>query len=92
MELKESVLTLLNSLNFQGPLKDDFVGPFVKLIISYRYVHLTDDHLKGYSDAGPRERLSANGDNLPNVLYYLHLKHPEVLEKSPRKCGAGCRR
>lgn len=46
---------------------------------SYRYIHLTDDHLKGYSDAGPREKLSANGDNLPNVLYYLHTKHPEAL-------------
>ncbi len=48
-------------------------------ITSYRYIHLTDDHLKGYSDAGPREKLSANGDNLPNVLYYLHTKHPEAL-------------
>ena len=47
----------------------------------YRYIHLTDDHLKGYSDAGPREKLSPNGDNLPNVLYYLHTKHPEVLAK-----------
>jgi predicted ATPase len=47
----------------------------------YRYVHLTDDHLKGYSDAGPREKLSPNGDNLPNVLYYLHTRHPEALAK-----------
>lgn len=47
----------------------------------YRHIHLTDDHLKGYSDAGPRERLSANGDNLPNVLYYLHTKHPEALAR-----------
>ncbi len=50
-------------------------------IASYRLLHLTDDHLKGYSDAGPRSTLSPNGDNLPNVLYYLHEKHPEVLEK-----------
>ncbi|MDO7874925.1 AAA family ATPase [Hymenobacter sp. ASUV-10] len=53
----------------------------VSLLTSYRNIHLTDDHLKGYSDAGPRERLSPNGDNLPNVLYYLHEKHPDVLEK-----------
>ncbi|SNC75953.1 Predicted ATPase [Hymenobacter gelipurpurascens] len=51
------------------------------LIETYRYIHLTDDHLKGYSDAGPREKLSANGDNLPNVLYYLHTKHPEALAR-----------
>lgn len=50
-------------------------------VSSYRYIHLTDDHLKGYSDAGPREKLSPNGDNLPNVLYYLHTKHPETLAK-----------
>jgi len=50
-------------------------------VVSYRYVHLTDDHLKGYSDVGPREQLSPNGDNLPNVLYYLHTKHPEALAK-----------
>lgn len=52
-----------------------------ELITSYRLLHLTDDHLKGYSDAGPREKLSPNGDNLPNVLYYLHEKHPETLAK-----------
>ncbi|RSK37221.1 AAA family ATPase [Hymenobacter metallilatus] len=52
-----------------------------RLLTSYRYIHLTDDHLKGYSDAGPREKLSANGDNLPNVLYYLHTKHPEALAR-----------
>jgi predicted ATPase len=51
------------------------------LLTSYRYLHLTDDHLKGYSDAGLREKLSANGDNLPNVLYYLHTKHPEALAR-----------
>jgi predicted ATPase len=54
---------------------------FAKLLKSYRYIHLTDDHLKGYSDAGPREKLSANGDNLPNVLYYLHQQHPEALTR-----------
>ncbi|GAB2772064.1 putative ATPase [Hymenobacter luteus] len=56
-----------------------------KVLTSYRYIHLTDDHLKGYSDAGPREKLSANGDNLPNVLYYLHTKHPEALARISEK-------
>ena len=62
------------------PLKKQ-VAYFIKAVTSYRYVHLTDDHLKGFSDAGPREKLSPNGDNLPNVLYYLHTKHPEILAK-----------
>ena len=52
-----------------------------KMVEGYRYIHLTDDHLKGYSDAGPREKLSPNGDNLPNVLYYLYTKHRETLAK-----------
>ncbi|SES81480.1 AAA family ATPase [Hymenobacter actinosclerus] len=51
------------------------------LLQSYRFIHLTDDHLKGYSDAGPQEKLSSNGDNLPNVLYYLHERHPEALAR-----------
>ncbi|HET9503981.1 MAG TPA: AAA family ATPase [Hymenobacter sp.] len=58
------------------------------LLRYYRLLHLTDDHLKGYSDAGPREKLSPNGDNLPNVFYYLHLKHPEVLERLADKLRA----
>ena len=59
----------------------DAVFEFVNTITSYRLFHLTDDHLKGYSDAGPREELSPNGDNLPNVLYYLHERHPETLAR-----------
>ena len=51
------------------------------VLSSYRNIHLTDDHLKGYSDTRPRARLSSNGDNLPNVLYYLHDKHPATFEK-----------
>ncbi len=67
------------------PKKRELIAPkttaFALLITSYRLFHLTDDHLKGYSDAGPREKLSPSGDNLPNVLYYLQTKHPEVLKK-----------
>ena len=54
----------------------------IKLLLqSYRYIHLTDKHKKGFSIEGPREKLSKHGDNLPNVLYYLHTKHPEALAK-----------
>lgn len=45
----------------------------------YRRVEITDKHLKGYSDLGARERLSANGENLTNVLYYLANTRPKVL-------------
>jgi predicted ATPase len=66
----------------------DFMNGFFETVGEYRLFHLTDDHLKGYSDAGPREKLSPNGDNLPNVLYYLHLKHPEELARIADKMRA----
>ena len=74
----ESVLPLITALPTLIRRELNLVR---NILISYRYIHLTDDHLKGYSDAGPREKLSANGDNLPNVLYYLHTKHPEALAR-----------
>lgn len=72
----ESVLPLLTALSTLVKRELTLVR---NTISSYRLFHLTDDHLKGYSDTGPRERLSPNGDNLPNVLYYLHERHPETL-------------
>jgi len=76
--LDNSILSLSDLLKFAYFIQ---VKSLKKLIEFYRLFHLTDDHLKGYSDAGPREKLSPNGDNLPNVLYYLHERHPEVLAK-----------
>ncbi len=58
---------------------------FINSLASYSYIHLTDAHLKGHSDAGPREKLSPNGDNLPNVLYYLHTRHPAALTEIATK-------
>ncbi|RPD49735.1 ABC transporter ATP-binding protein [Hymenobacter sediminis] len=79
-------LGMINGLN--SPYSEELQSSalsILNLLNSYRYIHLTDDHLKGYSDAGPREKLSANGDNLPNVLYYLHTKHPEALARISEK-------
>ena len=78
-----------NFLSFKDAFPSEYAElidrEIVKLFRSYRLLHLTDDHLKGFSDQGPREKLSPNGDNLPNVLYYLHLKHPEVLGRISEK-------
>jgi len=76
--IHSSTLTGLGTI--YEPMKKQ-AAYFNTAITSYRLFHLTDDHLKGYSDAGPREKLSPNGDNLPNVLYYLHERHPEVLAR-----------
>jgi predicted ATPase len=51
----------------------------VKFFQKFRRVVFTDKHLKGFSDRGPQERLSADGENLPNVLYYYYSSHPQVL-------------
>ncbi|MEB3294448.1 MAG: hypothetical protein VKJ24_14930 [Synechococcales bacterium] len=41
---------------------------------------LSADNTRGTPEAGPQERLSATGDNLPNVIQYLKEQHPDHLE------------
>jgi predicted ATPase len=36
---------------------------------------------RGVPESGPQERLSATGDNLPNVIQYLDERHPERLRE-----------
>jgi predicted ATPase len=43
--------------------------------------YLTADSTRGQPEAGPQERLSQNGDNLPNVIQYLSEQHPDRLEQ-----------
>lgn len=52
----------------------EFVGGWY---VSY----LTADSARSVTEAGPQERLSRNGDNLPNVVQYLMERHPERLEQ-----------
>lgn len=82
-----STALLTRILQLSSTLKQGFQAAYLvaNIITSYRLLHLTDDHLKGFSDQGPREKLSPSGDNLPNVLYYLHEKHPEVLARISEK-------
>jgi AAA domain, putative AbiEii toxin, Type IV TA system len=42
--------------------------------------YLSADNTRGTPEAGPQERLSATGDNLPNVIQYLKEQHPLHLE------------
>jgi predicted ATPase len=41
--------------------------------------YLTADHTRGIPEAGPQEKLSQTGDNLPNVIQYLNERHREIL-------------
>ncbi len=43
--------------------------------------YLTADSTRGLPEAGPQERLSQTGDNLPNVIQYLKESRPKVLER-----------
>ncbi|MBC7228210.1 MAG: AAA family ATPase [Thermoflexales bacterium] len=46
------------------------------------YLSLADT--RGQPEAGPQERLSRTGDNLPNVVQFLKEQHPEHLEQIER--------
>lgn len=41
--------------------------------------YLTADNTRGVPEAGPQERLTKLGDNLPNVIQYLKEQHPDQL-------------
>jgi predicted ATPase len=43
--------------------------------------YLTADHTRSVPEAGPQERLSPTGDNLPNVIQYLSERHKPKLEE-----------
>lgn len=43
--------------------------------------YLSIDRTRDQPEAGPQERLSKSGENLPNVIQYLKERHPERLEK-----------
>lgn len=57
------------------------VSALRRFITSWYLSYLTADHARGTPEAGPQERLSETGDNLPNVIQYLKEQHPQRLEK-----------
>ncbi|MFO7900660.1 MAG: AAA family ATPase [Planctomycetota bacterium] len=54
-------------------LRDFITGWYVS------YLSVADT--RGQPEAGPQERLSKSGDNLPNVIQYLKEQHPKRLDK-----------
>jgi predicted ATPase len=57
------------------------VSALRKFITSWYLSYLSADSARGLAEAGPQERLSASGDNLPNVVQYLKEQHPERLRQ-----------
>ncbi len=50
-------------------------------ITGWHLSYLSADAARGNPEAGAEERLSPTGDNLPNVIQYLHEQHPGRLEQ-----------
>ena len=85
VEMGERIHEMLTSsdmlaVNALGQLaKNPRVSALRQFITGWYLSYLTADSTRGFSEAGPQERLSATGDNLPNVIQYLKEQHEDRL-------------
>ncbi|MBS0016455.1 MAG: AAA family ATPase [Arthrospira sp. SH-MAG29] len=56
------------------------VSALRRFITGWYLSYLTADNTRSIPEAGTQERLSATGNNLPNVIQYLKEQHPQRLE------------
>ncbi len=57
------------------------VAALREFITDWYVSYLAVEDTRGQPEAGPQERLSKTGDNLPNVIQYLKEEHPERLDR-----------
>ena len=57
------------------------VSALRRFITAWHLSYLSADNTRGVPEAGPQERLSSTGDNLPNVVQYLKEQHSSRLER-----------
>jgi len=57
------------------------VAALREFITDWYVSYLSVDDTRSQPEAGPQERLSKTGDNLPNVIQYLKERHPGRLEQ-----------
>jgi len=70
----------LLAVNTLGQLaKHPRVSVLRRFITDWHLSYLSADTTRGVPEAGPQERLSTAGDNLPNVIQYLKERHPARL-------------
>jgi predicted ATPase len=70
------------AVNTLGQLaKHPRVSALRRFITGWHLSYLTADHTRGIPEAGPQERLSQTGDNLPNVIQYLKEQHEDRLDQ-----------
>jgi predicted ATPase len=53
------------------------VGALRRFITGWYLSYLSADNTRGQPEAGPQERLTSSGDNLPNVIQFLKEQHPD---------------
>jgi predicted ATPase len=56
------------------------VAALREFITDWYVSYLSIDDTRGQPEAGPQDRLSKSGDNLPNVVQYLKEQHPDRLD------------
>ena len=77
--LRASDMIAVNTL---GQLADHpHVAALREFITDWYVSYLSIDDARGQPEAGPQERLSKTGDNLPNVIQYLNERHPDRLNE-----------
>ena len=70
------------AVNTLGQLAEHPRVAALRQFISDWYLsYLTADSTRGVPEAGPQERISSTGDNLPNVIQYLRERYPAELDK-----------
>ncbi|MBP9225997.1 MAG: AAA family ATPase [Verrucomicrobiales bacterium] len=70
----------LLAVNTLGQLaKHPRVGALRRFVTGWYLSYLSADSTRGVPEAGPQERLSTTGDNLPNVVQYLKEGYEERL-------------
>lgn len=76
----------LLAVNTLGQLaKHPRVGALRRFVTGWYLSYLSADNTRGVPEAGPQERLSMTGDNLPNVVQYLKEGHEDRLDSILRK-------
>jgi predicted ATPase len=70
------------AVNTLGQLaKHPRVSALRRFIAGWHLSYLTAENTRGTPEAGPQERLSATGGNLPNVIQYLKEQHETRLDQ-----------
>lgn len=73
------------AVNTLGQLaKHPRVTALRNFISGWHLSYLSADNTRGQPEAGPQERLSSTGDNLPNVIQYLREQHSDRLDEMLR--------